>query len=163
MFAIVLLLLLVKRKLTYNKSLLIWDERCDNIDCEMKKCFLLLFALLLFVADPVLATTTEKMIPPIVDPSDPMLLPVFGEDHAYSLILRGNGDAVVNMRVAFSNFEETAKKEVVLNLNGLPARDISVFQIIREKRCVNFDQSAQFSPISSSVESSPSGSTNNLL
>ena len=71
---------------------------------------------------------------PIVDPNDPMFLPVFGEDHAYSVTLRGNGESVINMRVAFTNFEEQPQKELILGLSGKIPSEVAVYQVIKEKR-----------------------------
>lgn len=114
----------------------------------MKRHIALVLSLLLFVASPVSAQTTEsngammvpeKMMPPIVDPG---LIPIFGEDHAYTLTLRGNGEAIIDMRVALSNFEEQPKSEVILKYSGsITPTDVAVFQIIKEKQCIYYDKS----------------------
>ncbi len=116
-----------------------------------KTLILLVFSFILI--SPVSATTEssgammspEKIIPPIVDPTDPMLLPIFGEDHAYSVTLRGNGEAVINMRVAFSNFEEQPKKDISLTFSGTTPSEAAVYQIVKEKQCVSYDKSMSMS------------------
>src|SRR3989344_3420130 len=91
---------------------------------------LLTFAFVLI--SPVQAITTSSsgsgMVKEMI-PSDPMLLLIFGEDHAYSVTLRGNGEAVVNMRVAFSNFEEQPNKDVTLTFSGETPSEVAVYQI----------------------------------
>ena len=112
---------------------------------------LLTFAFVLI--SPVQAITTsssgsgmvkETIVPdnmmPIVDPADPMLLPIFGEDHAYSVTLRGNGEAVVNMRVALSNFEEQPNKDITLTFSGETSSEVAVYQIVKEKQCISYDE-----------------------
>jgi len=119
-----------------------------NENLYMFKNTLILLVSFFILISPVSATTEssgvmaspKKIIPPIVDHTDPMLLPIFGEDHAYSVTLRGNGEAVVNMRVALSNFEEQPKKNIALSFSGTTPSEVAVYQIVKEKRCVQYDQ-----------------------
>jgi len=122
----------------------IWQNR--GVHMFKKTLILLVFSFILI--SPVSATTEssgammspEKIIPPIIDPTDPMLLPIFGEDHAYSVTLRGNGEAVVNMRVALSNFEEQPNKDITLTFSGETPSEVAVYQIVKEKQCISYDE-----------------------
>ncbi|MBP9691003.1 sulfite exporter TauE/SafE family protein [Candidatus Woesebacteria bacterium] len=115
----------------------------------MFKKTLFLVTLSFMLISPISAQTTEstgammvpdKMMPPIIDPSDSMLIPIFGEDHAYTVTLRGNGEVIIDMRVALSNFEENPKSEVILKYSGsIVPTDVAVFQIVKEKQCVSYD------------------------
>ena len=111
----------------------------------MYKKILVLLILIFISISPISAQSTEPSesgmmkVPNTGDSIDGLQLPVFGEDHAYSIIFRGNGEAVVNMRVGLSNFDDKPKKDIVLDISNGTLKDIAVFQIIREKRCVAYD------------------------
>ncbi|MBI4066398.1 hypothetical protein HY411_01635 [Candidatus Gottesmanbacteria bacterium] len=111
------------------------------------KTLLFLFVLLLFSlktpfiaaqetqiapADPGL--TPEKMMPPR-PPDD---TPILGQEHAYSVLFRGNGDAVVTMRAAFTNEEQVQTNTVSFRVPRVEPRRISAFQIIREPQCIRY-------------------------
>lgn len=63
---------------------------------------------------------------------------IFGEDHYYSVIFRGNGDAVVNLKAIFTNTEEATMSAVTLHVPKGEAQDIVAYQIIKEPRCLRY-------------------------
>ncbi len=67
--------------------------------------------------------------------------PFFGQDHAYSVTFRGNGQAVVFLRVALSNNSETPMKEVTLRFPKIEPEGILAYQVNREKVCTRYDYS----------------------
>jgi|GEM_PF-2228440 len=91
-------------------------------------------------------TTNVEESSDLILPQDNFLLPVFGEDHAYTVNYRGNGEAAVNMRVAFSNFGDSPLETVHLQGNENAPTDIAVFQIIKEKVCIEYDYSSKYNP-----------------
>lgn len=62
----------------------------------------------------------------------------FGQNHTYSVVFRGNGEAVVSARIVVGNSGETPLKEVKLRVPGVQATGIYVFQIFKEKTCIRY-------------------------
>lgn len=65
--------------------------------------------------------------------------PFFGQNHAYSVTFRGNGQAIVFLKVTFSNNSEEKLNELTLRLPKVDAEGIATYQIIKEKQCVRYD------------------------
>ncbi|KKR10797.1 MAG: hypothetical protein UT39_C0015G0010 [Candidatus Woesebacteria bacterium GW2011_GWA1_39_21] len=61
-----------------------------------------------------------------------------GQNHSYSVIFRGNGEGIVNLRVALGNSGTEAIKEVNLRVPAVAPTDIYVFQILKEKQCIRY-------------------------
>lgn len=99
------------------------------------KTFLFLFILLLFSLNTPLVAAQETQIMPIRPPGD---TPILGAEHAYSVLFRGNGDAVVSMRAAFTNEQKAPTNTVSFRVPRVEPRRISAFQIIREPQCIRF-------------------------
>lgn len=72
-------------------------------------------------------------------PSDPGPAGVFGEDHYYSVIFRGNGDAVVNLKAIFTNTEEATVSAITLRVPKGQPQDIVAYQIFKEPRCIRYE------------------------
>lgn len=62
----------------------------------------------------------------------------FGQNHTYSIVFRGNGEAVVSSRIVVGNSGETPLKEVKLRIPSVAASNIFVFQIFKEKTCIRY-------------------------
>lgn len=63
----------------------------------------------------------------------------FGQDHTYSVIFRGNGEAVVNLRVALTNTSSKYSYEQSIALpDGVDARNVYAYQIVREPNCIRY-------------------------
>lgn len=93
------------------------------------KTLLFLFVLLLFSLKTPLVAAQEIQIMPPIRPDD---TPILGQEHAYSVLLRGNGDAVVSMRAAFANEGQTQTNTISFRIPRVEPRRVSAFQVIRE-------------------------------
>ncbi|KKQ37531.1 MAG: hypothetical protein US54_C0032G0009 [Candidatus Roizmanbacteria bacterium GW2011_GWA2_37_7] len=71
---------------------------------------------------------------------------VFGQDHAYTVTLRGNGEAIVNARVAFSNFDDYEKTSLSLRVPQGDPQDIVAYQIVREPQCIRYADAVYQNP-----------------
>ena len=65
--------------------------------------------------------------------------PFFGQDHAYSVTFRGNGQAVVFLRIAFSNNGDTPLKTLTLRFPKVEPEGILAYQVLRDKTCLRYD------------------------
>ncbi len=99
------------------------------------KVFLFLFILLVFSLKNPLVAAQETQIMPIRPPVE---APILGQEHAYSVLFRGNGDAVVTMRAVFTNEGEAPTNTVSFRIPRVEPRRISVFQIIHEPQCIRY-------------------------
>ena len=95
----------------------------------------------------------QKMIAPdyIIPPDGNRNLPFSGQNHFYSLVFRGNGEAIVTLRVALTNTSETDKlTDVELRIPKiLDPKDLSVYQILVQGPCIHFeDRGTTFYPYS---------------
>jgi hypothetical protein len=63
-----------------------------------------------------------------------------GQNHSYSVVFRGNGEAVVSARVVVANSSDKPLSELNLRIPGVNASGIYVFQIFKEKQCIRYDQ-----------------------
>jgi hypothetical protein len=79
----------------------------------------------------------------------------FGQNHSYSVNLRGNGDALFSLRMVFSNRDEASISGVKLTFPKTP-ENISVYQAYREPQCVAYRQI----PLRPLIESSQTGFAN---
>lgn len=80
----------------------------------------------------------EITIPEPVPPFETDTASPLGQDHYYTVTLRGNGEAVVAMKAIFSNL--TNEPLVTLTFKS-PVEDIgniSVYQVKRERECVRY-------------------------
>src|SRR5512138_3910530 len=55
-----------------------------------------------------------------------------GQNHSYSVVFRGNGEAVVSARVALGNSTDASIKEVKLRIPRVQASGIYAFQIFKD-------------------------------
>lgn len=111
------------------------NKYCHN-EIVKQKLFLhfVLILLFSFIVVGVKASTQSMMImPPDTEPSG-----VFGEDHYYSVIFRGNGDAVVNLKAIFTNTEEATVSAVTLRAPKGQVEDIVAYQLIKDRRCLRY-------------------------
>lgn len=99
------------------------------------KTLLFVFVLLLFsIKTPWVAAQETKIMPP----RPPDFAPVLGQEHAYSVLFRGNGDAVVTMRAVFSNEGDAIANTVSFRIPRVEPRRITAFQIIHEPQCIRY-------------------------
>lgn len=85
----------------------------------------------------------EKMIAPDYYPRPDSPLPFAGQNHAYSVVLRGNGEAIVTLKAAITNSNPDGEDLNTLTLR-IPLRvipsDIAVYQIINQGYCIRYEQ-----------------------
>lgn len=65
-------------------------------------------------------------------------LGLFGQDHNYSVIFRGNGEAIVSARIVFTNEDGEPLSSVNLRVPRVDPRDTVAFQVFREGICSRF-------------------------
>lgn len=94
------------------------------------KTLLFLFVLLLFSIKIPLVYAQETNMMPFRPPDT---TPILGQEHAYSVMFRGNGDAVVSMRATFTNEEEGPTNILSLRIPRVEPRRVSAFQITRDQ------------------------------
>lgn len=119
----------------------------------MRKVFLkiFLFVFVLFVSANLNSSFAQKIISPIPREDSTGLLGK--QDHSYSVVFRGNGEAVVSAKFILSNFDQdTPISEVELRVPKINPQDVIAFQVIKESQCIRFEpytpQSAESSYIS---------------
>ena len=92
------------------------------------------------VFEPDQQTIPFQKMPPVPDYYGP--LPFAGENHNYSVVLRGNGEAVVTLKAAFSNTlsdkEELRSISLRMPSQAIPS-DLTVFQIFAQEYCLRYE------------------------
>ena len=78
----------------------------------------------------------DYIIPPIPD-GEPGFL---GQDHNYTVVFRGNGEAVISLKVVFTNKTEENLTDVELRVPQVEPRNISVYQQIRDPVCMRYGE-----------------------
>lgn len=122
---------------------------------KVMKSFQAFFAFLLvfLLAPSIYAQETNSASKPaessgsMAAPSDLSILPprqdnqgFLGQDHSYSVVFRGNGEAVVSLRVVLSNKGETPLSQVSLRVPKVQPNNVSVYQVIRDRVCSRYNQ-----------------------
>ncbi len=72
-------------------------------------------------------------------PNDPNPPNVLGQDHAYSVTFRGNGEAVVSARVTLTNTESSTLSKISLRVPKVEPQDVIAYQVVRERQCARFE------------------------
>ncbi len=66
--------------------------------------------------------------------------PFLGQSHFYSYVFRGNGEAVVTLKVVLANASESEDlEETWLRFPEIEPRDLTVYQIIGTGQCIRYD------------------------
>lgn len=61
-----------------------------------------------------------------------------GQDYSYTVVFRGNGEGVVSLRVVFTNKGDESLSEISLRVPKVEPKELSVYQVIRESRCIRY-------------------------
>ena len=61
-----------------------------------------------------------------------------GQDHSYSVTFRGNGEAVVALKVALTNKGNTELSEISLRVPKVSPQEFFVYQVIKEPSCIRY-------------------------
>lgn len=106
---------------------------------RVKRFFLLILALILFVPVSASAQTTSGSLSILPVPPQDTPANLFGQNQFYTLTLRGNGEAVVTFKAIVSNTGTTPLETVSLILpeNISPAEMIA-YQVIQEPQCIRY-------------------------
>ena len=93
----------------------------------------------IFAQESESSGASSQMIAPDFVPPYPGGEPGFlGQDHAYTIVFRGNGEAVVSARVVLTNKGEEPLSEISLRVPFVEPKDVFVYQVIREKQCARY-------------------------
>ena len=108
----------------------------------MKKYIgILLF--ILFATCTILLSPANAQEPETATVSSDMFIgspgAIFGQDHFYTVTLRGNGEAVVNMKAVFTNYEEASTSAITFEIPRVNLENVGVYQVVREKECIQFE------------------------
>lgn len=101
-----------------------------------------LFTILVLMISVVLSGTHQSLA--VASNSMPIAIDrpstdIFGQDHYYSLTLRGNGDVLVSGRLLFSNTDSMPLSGYTLHIPSGKVNDITVYQVSRNRICEQYD------------------------
>lgn len=86
------------------------------------------------------AATETMMVDPYYSPVQTSSQTFLGQDQYYTVTFRGNGEAVVNLKVIFSNLTPDPISTVTLRMPKAEIEDVLGFQVLRESQCIRYDQ-----------------------
>lgn len=104
----------------------------------MKK-FCSAIAIILFIiaiTDTIFAQDSARFAP--LPPVDGMPSQLFGQHQSYSVVFRGNGEAVVNLRLLFSNTQSSNLASLSLRIPKVEPKDMFAFQVIQQGPCLRY-------------------------
>lgn len=109
----------------------------------------LLFALIMVFSPAHAANMGTNVASPAFAPVQRGNFP-FGQTQKYSVVFRGNGEAVITLNAALSNTTDQPLSELKFRVpKGIPS-DIIAYQVIGQRQCIEYDYSKQkLSPLSS--------------
>lgn len=88
----------------------------------------------------------KMMVAPDFYPQPQQVSGILGQDHKYTVTFRGNGEAVVSARIAFSNASEATMSALTLRVPRVAPEDVFSYQIIRERVCMQYAPYPQVLP-----------------
>lgn len=91
---------------------------------------------IMVLARPALAQE-EKLIAPM-PPIDGQIGQLFGQNHWYSVVFRGNGEAVVSTRILFTNGDTAPQSILSFRIPKVMPADPLAFQVIRQRQCIQY-------------------------
>ena len=108
-----------------------------------RKLFIALLSFLILLFSPGFSFAQEEPASSGVARPDIFPLPnpepgFLGQDHSYSVTFRGNGEAVVALKVALTNKGETPLSEVSLRVPKVSPQEFFIYQVIKEPSCTRY-------------------------
>lgn len=107
------------------------------------KSIALVLVLGLFLANfggVVLAQEARSIAPDIAPiPPDTSNLLLFGQKHSYSVVFRGNGEAITYAKLVIPNREEQALSEFSFEITKINPSEIIMYQMKLPKECVRYN------------------------
>ncbi|MGA1046533.1 MAG: hypothetical protein ACO3UU_00835, partial [Minisyncoccia bacterium] len=85
-----------------------------------------------------------RIMPPIYQDNASSLL--FGQKHSYSVVFRGNGEAITSAKIVIPNREEQSLSEFSFEIPKVNVSEIIMYQIQLPKECVRYDYNAPNNP-----------------
>lgn len=108
---------------------------------RMKKLVFALFCLFFLILPKTFANAQKtSIVKPITPPST--VPSYFGQEHAYSVTLRGNGEAVVFLKAMFSNTNSLPLSELFFRVMKVNPTDVMAFQVLLQPRCIQYGERA---------------------
>jgi hypothetical protein len=83
---------------------------------------------------------TESMMVPPTYPTTSTSQTFLGQDQYYTVTFRGNGEAVVTLKVIFSNLTPDPISTITLRMPKAEIQDVLGFQVMREPQCMRYEQ-----------------------
>jgi hypothetical protein len=88
-------------------------------------------------ASSSVAPDIGRIIPPIAPDTSNSLL--FGQKHSYSVVFRGNGEAITYAKIVIPNREEQAMSEFSFEIPKVNLSEIIMYQMKLPKECVRYN------------------------
>jgi hypothetical protein len=114
----------------------------------IKKSIALILVLGIFLTNFVGVVLAESVpapdmysIPPI--PSDTSNSLLFGQKHSYSVVFRGNGEAITYAKIVIPNREEQALSDFSFEIPNVEAYEMTMYQMKLPLECVRYDYNIQ--------------------
>jgi len=108
----------------------------------MRKIFiaaLFVFSLLVAGRSAFAQVSNNMIVPPSGDgPSE-----LFGQNQWYSVVFRGNGEAIVSLRVLFTNTQSSPMNILSLRVPKVIPNDLLAFQVLRQGACLRYEPVVQ--------------------
>ena len=83
------------------------------------------------------AETAESSFMPL--PPTPDLPPNFlGQEHYYTVDFRGNGEAIVGLRLVFANTGDKTLSTIKVRVPKIEPRDLFIYQVLRDRSCLRY-------------------------
>jgi len=67
------------------------------------------------------------------------IMPPIGQKHSYSVVFRGNGEAITSAKIVIPNREEQALSEFSFEIPEVDTYEMTMYQIQLPKECVRYD------------------------
>jgi uncharacterized protein YneF (UPF0154 family) len=64
---------------------------------------------------------------------------LFGQTHSYSVLFRGNGEAIVYVKIVVTNSEEEPMDEISFEIPSVSPSELAIYQIKLPQECVQYD------------------------
>ena len=91
---------------------------------------------------------------PDIYPLPPTQPGFLGQDHFYTVTFRGNGEAVVALKVALTNKSDKATSEVTLRVPKVSPQEFFVYQVIRTPVCNRYSGAISYPNLQKYIDSS---------
>jgi len=101
------------------------------------KIFVFLMLISLTWGNVGLALSVEPIAPPGTDSSPGTLL--FGQEHAYSVVFRGNGEAIVYARMVVTNANDETMDTYSFQVSRVMPYEVAIYQQKISSSCVRYD------------------------